>query len=868
MLHLRVLHPNHMTMTAMTHEVVRPIRTALFVYWLMAFGPLVHAQVVPQFEYPATANGRLEMIGGFQGIWYMNQPSKDEYVYKYSGGMATYPWQHHPIAIYRPEVNKTFFVYGGKHPLANSLLHVISYYDHATGKVARPHVLLDKKTTDAHDNPTLCIDQQGFLFVFSSAHGTSRPAYIHKSRKPYEIDEFDCILTTNFSYPQPWHLGQNGFVFLHTRYAGGRVLHVMNSQDGAEWTEPRVLAKIEEGHYQVSHAENGRIATAFNYHPKGKGLNHRTNIYYMESSDAGHTWSNAQGAVLDLPLTHPENAALVAEYGTKGRLCYMRCLRFTPEGRPVILFVTSGGYQSGPQNDPRIFTTAEWTGDQWVIREAMQCDNNYDYADLEIRDDGRWQISGATETGPQAYNTGGEIALWISNDRGASWTLKKQLTMHSKYNHNFPRRPLNSHEDFYLLWADGHARRPSESSLFFTDRAGSAIWKLPTESHTNASMLKPIRFEIGQVQIPDELQAIDVSPFRSGIQHWRNLRSDGRFINPEPNQASYEPVQVSEIVSNILLFQRDNGGWPKDYDMTAVLTDDQRANVLATRSKQDTSFDNGNTHSQVEYLTKAISLYPNPTWQAACERGLDFMLSAQYANGGFPQRFPNPSGYSAHITFNDGAMIGILNVLQDAVEEVDHFQWIDDGRRHRAREAVERGIDCILRCQIRVDNQLTGWCQQHDEHTYEPRPARTFELASICPQDTSEIVRFLMRQSSPSSDIVEAVDAAIQWMKSVQLSGVRVERIPSTQESFIHHDTDFDVVVIQDSEAKPLWARHYEIGTNRPIFAGRDAVKRYALDEVERERRTGTAWYGNWPQKLIEQEYPRWKNHLDQRKSD
>ena len=55
---------------------------------------------------------------------------------------------------------------------------------------------------------------------------------------------------------------------------------------------------------------------------------------------------------------------------------------------------------------------------------------------------------------------------------------------------------------------------------------------------------------------------------------------------------------------------------------------------------------------------------------------------------------------------------------------------------------------------------ISGWCQQHDEKTYEARPGRTFELASICPQDTTEIVRFLMRVEKPNADLVRAVDAA------------------------------------------------------------------------------------------------------------
>ena len=365
-----------------------------------------------------------------------------------------------------------------------------------------------------------------------------------------------------------------------------------------------------------------------------------------------------------------------------------------------------------------------------------------------------------------------------------------------------------------------------------------------------------------EVESPPRLVPVDTRPFGSCIHHWRKLRDPGRFIVAQPDQPSYKPEQVPEIVENILLFQRDNGGWPKDYDMTAILTDDQLQQVIATRTKQDTSFDNGNIHSQVEYLARAVAQHSDPSWKSACERGFDFILQAQYPNGGYPQRFPNPRGYASHITFNDGVMVGVLNVLHSAAERVPHFEWLDDQRRQLAREAVERGIDCILACQIRTDGELTGWCQQHDEVTYDPRPARTFELASLCPQDTTEITYFLMRKRDPSPELIQAVDAAVRWLKKTQLNGVRVEKVASTKESYPGYDTDRDVVVLEDPEARPIWARHYEIGTDRPIFAGRDAVKRYSLAEIERERRVGTAWYGHWAEKLLDRDYPKWREQV------
>ena len=90
---------------------------------------------------------------GFRGIWYMNQPSGDEYVYKYSGGLGTYCAKHRPFAIYRPEVNRTFFCYGGARPDNDRrLLHMVSAFDHETGEVLRPTILLDKQTSDARCN--------------------------------------------------------------------------------------------------------------------------------------------------------------------------------------------------------------------------------------------------------------------------------------------------------------------------------------------------------------------------------------------------------------------------------------------------------------------------------------------------------------------------------------------------------------------------------------------------------------------------------------------------------------------------------------------------------------------------------------------
>ncbi len=420
---------------------------------------------------------------GYRGIWYYNQATKDEYKFKYSGGMATYPQQHEPIAIYSPQANKTFFCYGGTTARdgkgKQELLHMVSYFDHATGKVPRPTILLDKQTTDAHHNPTMSIDAAGYIWIFSPSHGAKYSAYISRSKQPYSIDEFERVLETNFSYPQPWFIPGKGFLFMHTHYTDGRNLFWGTSPDGRDWSEPHKLARIDKGDYQISWPCGARVATAFDYHPKPLGLNARANLYYLETADLGRTWRTAAGQPVATPITNISNAALVYDSRKDGLLVYLKDLNFDAQGHPVVLFLTSKGFEPGPANGPRQWRTARWTGKEWLFHPFTTSGNNYDHGSLYIEPDGTWRVIAPTDLGPQPYNPGGEMVMWTSADQGVTWKRVKQLTHDSPRNHTYARRPVNVHPDFYALWADGNARQPSESSLYFTNQRGDHVWRLP-----------------------------------------------------------------------------------------------------------------------------------------------------------------------------------------------------------------------------------------------------------------------------------------------------------------------------------------------------------------------------------------------------
>lgn len=419
---------------------------------------------------------------GYAGIWYFNQPIPGPYVYKYSGGFATYPQQQSPIAIYAPAVRKTFFCYGGTVRGSQELLHMVSYYDHRTGTVPRPVILTNKKTGDAHDNPVISIDERGHIWIFSNAHGTSRPAYIWRSDKPYDISGFTLERTTNFSYGHPWWVPGEGFLFLHTLYReGGRSLFWSTSRDGREWSEPSLLARIEMGSYQITAHRGARTATVFNEHPAPVGLNARTNLYYLETSDMGKTWRAVDGKKVQPPLREPRNAALVHDYRSEGLLVFLKTVEFDGEGRPVILYLTSQGWEPGAGRGPFEWHTARWTGADWEIRDFTTSDHNYDFGPLIIESDGAWRVIAPTSPGPQPFMTGGDMVMWTSRDRGATWRKIRQLTHSAARNHSYAKSPVGAQPDFYALWADGDTRKPSGSSLYFTDRQGTAVWRLPVE---------------------------------------------------------------------------------------------------------------------------------------------------------------------------------------------------------------------------------------------------------------------------------------------------------------------------------------------------------------------------------------------------
>ena len=218
------------------------------------------------------------------------------------------------------------------------------------------------------------------------------------------------------------------------------------------------------------------------------------------------------------------------------------------------------------------------------------------------------------------------------------------------------------------------------------------------KKHTIAILMVFLSFSAVKAQ-----PSIDMSPFANGANHWHDFFSDWDIIGPLPGNPLYKETQITEIADNILLFQRDNGGWAKNYDMQAILSPEQKEKIRAQKPILHTTFDNATTHPHVYYLAQAYTITKQERFKEGCLKGLDFILEAQYDNGGWPQYYPplpENNKYSTHITYNDEAYVGIMKLLKKIVDGNPNFSFLNKKYHEKAKTAYEKGIDCILKTRL------------------------------------------------------------------------------------------------------------------------------------------------------------------------
>ncbi|GAA4046740.1 hypothetical protein GCM10022409_36000 [Hymenobacter glaciei] len=319
--------------------------------------------------------------------------------------------------------------------------------------------------------------------------------------------------------------------------------------------------------------------------------------------------------------------------------------------------------------------------------------------------------------------------------------------------------------------------------------------------------------------------------------------------------------QIDTTAEKMLLYQRAVGGWPKalgevKVNYVARISPGARAGLLDGKNQNDATIDNDATTREIHYLLKAFQQTNNPAYRQGAENGIRYLLKMQYANGGFPQFYPDLSSYRHEITYNDDAMVRALTVLRRVARQDERYALVSPDLVGPAKDAVARGLACILKTQVVQHGRPTAWCAQYDEVTLLPAKARAFELASLSGDESVGIVHFLMDTEQPTAEVKAAVAGAVAWFEQVKMPGFALKEIPAPQET-----RGIDRVIVAQPGAV-LWARFYELGTNRPIYVGRDSQVHYQLREIENERRAGYVYAGTWPAELLAVEFPAWLKRI------
>jgi PelA/Pel-15E family pectate lyase len=320
----------------------------------------------------------------------------------------------------------------------------------------------------------------------------------------------------------------------------------------------------------------------------------------------------------------------------------------------------------------------------------------------------------------------------------------------------------------------------------------------------------------------------------------------------DPWYASEEAKQLAEI---ILSYQTPSGGWSKH---TAYSEGPRKPGMQWTSQNEPghsphyvATFDNRSTTEQLHYLANVWQATGDEAAKASFLKGLNFILAAQYPNGGWPQVYPLEGGYHDNITFNDDAATHILELLLAIDKNEARFEFLDSALRQQAKDSFDRGLKCVLATQVVIDGKRTVWCAQHDPITLEPAPARKMEPATLSGVESSRILKFLMTVPRPAPELIDAIESGLAWMESAQITGISRAKV------------DGKTAYLDDPTSdETYWARFYDISTGRPIFPGKNGKVYDTFAAMAAENELGYDFYSALPGSVVNNGQKKWRKML------
>ncbi|WP_160152533.1 pectate lyase [Microbulbifer sp. ALW1] len=303
-------------------------------------------------------------------------------------------------------------------------------------------------------------------------------------------------------------------------------------------------------------------------------------------------------------------------------------------------------------------------------------------------------------------------------------------------------------------------------------------------------------------------------------------------------------AESKALADSLLTFQTPSGGWSKRTDMHLPRKPGQH---FGTETSYVPTFDNYATTTQFWVMVNVCNAHKLDRYCDSASRALRYILLAQYPNGGWPQTFPLRGKYHDDITFNDDAIANLLKVVAAAAEGDERLNFLADELKTQAKHSLQKALDMLVATQVEIDGEPTIWGAQHNAQTLEPTAARAFEPVALATSESADLMLFLMTLKNPPENIRRAIERANNWFEKHQIDGLRYRR------------GDQLPALLPQEDADPLWARFYDIDSDRPVFGDRDGKVYFEIDKVSAERRAGYGWYTERPYKALK-EYRKWKS--------
>lgn len=319
--------------------------------------------------------------------------------------------------------------------------------------------------------------------------------------------------------------------------------------------------------------------------------------------------------------------------------------------------------------------------------------------------------------------------------------------------------------------------------------------------------------------------------------------------------AWFRTDEANQLVANLLSFQTPAGGWSKSVDFSKG----PRAKGMHWTNHNGNGWhycgtlDNRATTEQIQFLAAHFTATQHMPSRQGAIAGIEWLLAAQYPTGGWPQVYPLEAGYHEAITLNDGAMQHALEVLTLVAKGSEPFAFVDASLRQRAQEAVDRGMDCLLRAQVVIDGQRTVWCAQHDPIDLQPLAARAKEPPSLSGAESADLVKFMMRKADDSPAARTMIESAVKWLDENRVTHIRKIKNAEGRTDYVADETSTEV----------YWARFYDLKTQKPIFAGgQDGIVYDTFTEMAKNNKVSYDYYTTRPRDVVTKELQRWKKRV------